>query len=175
MTYIEILGQNAKKASQSVARLSTASKNEILRDLARNIVADTETILTENARDVAKAKDNGISEIMVDRLRLNKDRIQAIANGIYQVADLADPIGQVVSGYTNLDGLKILKKRVPLGVIAMIFESRPNVSVDAFSLAFKTGNAIILRGGKDAIFSNTALVNCMRQTLQDTGHNPDIV
>ncbi|HEN7421476.1 TPA: glutamate-5-semialdehyde dehydrogenase [Streptococcus agalactiae] len=175
MTYIEILGQNAKKASQSVARLSTASKNEILRDLARNIVADTETILTENARDVVKAKDNGISEIMVDRLRLNKDRIQAIANGIYQVADLADPIGQVVSGYTNLDGLKILKKRVPLGVIAMIFESRPNVSVDAFSLAFKTGNAIILRGGKDAIFSNTALVNCMRQTLQDTGHNPDIV
>ncbi|WP_017767280.1 glutamate-5-semialdehyde dehydrogenase [Streptococcus agalactiae] len=175
MTYIEILGQNAKKASQSVARLSTASKNEILRDLARNIVADTETILTENARDVAKAKDNGILEIMVDRLRLNKDRIQAIANGIYQVADLADPIGQVVSGYTNLDGLKILKKRVPLGVIAMIFESRPNVSVDAFSLAFKTGNAIILRGGKDAIFSNTALVNCMRQTLQDTGHNPDIV
>ncbi|TQC01379.1 aldehyde dehydrogenase family protein, partial [Streptococcus agalactiae] len=165
MTYIEILGQNAKKASQSVARLSTASKNEILRDLARNIVADTETILTENARDVVKAKDNGISEIMVDRLRLNKDRIQAIANGIYQVADLADPIGQVVSGYTNLDGLKILKKRVPLGVIAMIFESRPNVSVDAFSLAFKTGNAIILRGGKDAIFSNTALVNCMRQTL----------
>lgn len=110
MTYIEILGQNAKKASQSVARLSTASKNEILRDLARNIVADTETILTENARDVVKAKDNGISEIMVDRLRLNKDRIQAIANGIYQVADLADPIGQVVSGYTNLDGLKILKK-----------------------------------------------------------------
>lgn len=109
MTYIEILGQNAKKASQSVARLSTASKNEILRDL-RNIVADTETILTENARDVVKAKDNGISEIMVDRLRLNKDRIQAIANGIYQVADLADPIGQVVSGYTNLDGLKILKK-----------------------------------------------------------------
>ncbi len=88
---------------------------------------------------------------------------------------MADPIGQVVSGYTNLDGLKILKKRVPLGVIAMIFESRPNVSVDAFSLAFKTGNAIILRGGKDAIFSNTALVNCMRQTLQDTGHNPDIV
>ncbi|HGD6988456.1 TPA: glutamate-5-semialdehyde dehydrogenase [Streptococcus agalactiae] len=175
MTYIEILGQNAKKASQSVARLSTASKNEILRDLARNIVADTETILTENARDVVKAKDNGISEIMVDRLRLNKDHIQAIANGIYQVADLADPIGQVVSGYTNLDGLKILKKRVPLGVIAMIFESRPNVSVDAFSLAFKTGNAIILRGGKDAIFSNTALVNCMRQTLQDTGHNPDIV
>lgn len=175
MTYTEILGQNAKKASQSVARLSTASKNEILRDLARNIVADTETILTENARDVVKAKDNGISEIMVDRLRLNKDRIQAIANGIYQVADLADPIGQVVSGYTNLDGLKILKKRVPLGVIAMIFESRPNVSVDAFSLAFKTGNAIILRGGKDAIFSNTALVNCMRQTLQDTGHNPDIV
>ncbi|EFV96614.1 putative Gamma-glutamyl phosphate reductase [Streptococcus agalactiae ATCC 13813] len=170
MTYIEILGQNAKKASQSVARLSTASKNEILRDLARNIVADTETILTENARDVAKAKDNGISEIMVDRLRLNKDRIQAIANGIYQVADLADPIGQVVSGYTNLDGLKILKKRVPLGVIAMIFESRPNVSVDAFSLAFKTGNAIILRGGKDLFFQILPwLIVCAKHCkIQDT-------
>ena len=98
-------------------------------------------------RDVEKAQENDISPVMLDRLRLDAKRIEGIVEGVRQVADLQDPIGQVVRGYTNLDGLKIVQKRVPLGVIAMIFESRPNVSVDAFSLAFKTSNAIILRGG----------------------------
>ncbi len=139
------------------------------------VLIQAEVILAENARDLAAAKENGISDIMLDRLRLNHERIKGIAEGVEQVADLQDPIGQVVRGYTNLDGLKIVQKRVPLGVVAMIFESRPNVSVDAFSLAFKTGNAIILRGGRDAIHSNTALIAVIRQTLVKVGMNADVV
>jgi len=108
-------------------------------------------------------------------LRLDAKRIEGIVEGVRQVADLQDPIGQVVRGYTNLDGLKIVQKRVPLGVIAMIFESRPNVSVDAFSLAFKTSNAIILRGGRDAIHSNTALVTVIRKALAKAGLNKNVV
>ena len=118
---------------------------------------------------------NGISEIMQDRLLLTEDRIAGIAEGVRQVADLQDPIGQVVRGYTNLDGLKIVQKRVPMGVIAMIFESRPNVSIDAFSLAFKTNNAIILRGGRDAINSNKALVTVARKALENAGITADAV
>ena len=108
-------------------------------------------------------------------LALTEDRIAGIAEGVRQVADLQDPIGQVVRGYTNLDGLKIVQKRVPMGVIAMIFESRPNVSIDAFSLAFKTNNAIILRGGRDAINSNKALVTVARKALENAGITADAV
>ena len=132
-------------------------------------------LVTENAKDMANAKENGISEIMQDRLLLTEDRIAGIAEGVRQVADLQDPIGQVVRGYTNLDGLKIVQKRVPMGVIAMIFESRPNVSIDAFSLAFKTNNAIILRGGRDAINSNKALVTVARKALENAGITADAV
>ena len=100
---------------------------------------------------------------MLDRLRLDAKRIEGIVEGVRQVADLQDPIGQVVRGYTNLDGLKIVQKRVPLGVIAMIFESRPNVTIDAFSLCFKTGNSVLLRGGSDAIYSNMVLVEIIKE------------
>lgn len=148
MTDITMLGQRAKQASLAIAPLSTQIKNCFLSTLAKALVDDTQTLLAANQKDLANAKEHGISDIMTDRLRLTAERIEAIAQGVQQVADLADPIGQVIKGYTNLDGLKILQKRVPLGVIAMIFESRPNVSVDAFSLAFKTNNAIILRGGE---------------------------
>ncbi|MGT2636383.1 glutamate-5-semialdehyde dehydrogenase [Streptococcus ratti] len=175
MSYIDELGQQAKKASLNLAKLATAEKNQILRQAAANLLAQTDYILAENARDLASAKEHGISEIMTDRLRLDLARIEGIAEGIRQVADLQDPIGQVVRGYTNLDGLKIVQKRVPLGVIAMIFESRPNVSVDAFSLAFKTSNAIILRGGRDAINSNKALVRVLRETLSDFGADANAV
>lgn len=175
MTYIDDLGQKAKKASLSLAKLGTAEKNSLLKKAATALLEETDYILAENARDLAAAKEHGISEIMIDRLRLDMARIEGIAEGVRQVADLQDPIGQVVRGYTNLDGLKIVQKRVPLGVIAMIFESRPNVSVDAFSLAFKTGNAIILRGGRDAIHSNKALVKVLRQTLADFGLDENAV
>lgn len=175
MGLIETLGQQAKQASRDLAKLSTLEKNQLLTALARELVEQTDRILLANERDVAAAASHGISEVMVDRLRLTPERIIAIAEGVRQVAALMDPIGQVVRGYTNLDGLKIQQKRVPLGVIAMIFESRPNVSIDAFSLAFKTNNAIILRGGKDAINSNKALITIARETLAKAGYNPNVV
>ncbi|EGR87526.1 glutamate-5-semialdehyde dehydrogenase [Streptococcus dysgalactiae subsp. equisimilis SK1250] len=175
MTDITMLGQRAKQASLLIAPLSTQIKNRFLSTLAKALVDDTQTLLAANQKDLANAKEHGISDIMTDRLRLTAERIEAIAQGVQQVADLADPIGQVIKGYTNLDGLKILQKRVPLGVIAMTFESRPNVSVDAFSLAFKTNNAIILRGGKDALYSNKALVKLIRQSLEESGITPDAV
>ena len=175
MSYIDELGKNAKIASQSLVKLGTAEKNVVLGQVAEALLAETDFILQENARDVEKARENGISPVMVDRLKLDTKRIEGIVEGVRQVADLQDPIGQVVRGYTNLDGLKIVQKRVPLGVIAMIFESRPNVSVDAFSLAFKTSNAIILRGGRDAIHSNTALVTVIRKALAKAGLDENVV
>lgn len=175
MTYIDTLGQQAKVAGRQIAKLSTAAKNDLLNQVAKALVAESAYIITENAKDMANAKENGISEIMQDRLLLTEDRIAGIAEGVRQVADLQDPIGQVVRGYTNLDGLKIVQKRVPMGVIAMIFESRPNVSIDAFSLAFKTNNAIILRGGRDAINSNKALVAVARKALENAGITADAV
>ena len=175
MTHIDTLGQQAKVAGRQIAKLSTAAKNDLLNQVAKALVAESAYIIAENAKDMANAKENGISEIMQDRLLLTEDRIAGIAEGVRQMADLQDPIGQVVRGYTNLDGLKIIQKRVPMGVIAMIFESRPNVSIDAFSLAFKTNNAIILRGGRDAINSNKALVTVARKALENAGITADAV
>ena len=175
MTTITQLGQNARRAARQLAQLGSSAKNQALRAVAAALRANEDDILAANARDLAAAADHGISGVMLDRLRLDAARIQAIAAGVAQVADLPDPIGTVVRGYTNADGLEILQKRVPLGVIAMIFESRPNVAVDAFSLAFKTGNAIILRGGRDARHSNAALVDIIRHTLHAAGLSADTV
>lgn len=175
MTVIEELGKRAKKASLELQGLTTVDKNQVLNQLAKYLVEKSDFIVSENQKDVQKAQKHGISEVMIDRLLLSADRIKGIAEGLHQVADLVDPIGQVIKGYTNLDGLKIVEKRVPLGVIAMIFESRPNVSVDAFSLAFKTNNAIILRGGRDALQSNKALVQVIRDCLFHMAINPDAV
>lgn len=175
MTVIEDLGKRAKQASRDLLSLSTAEKNQVLGASAQALLQAGETILAENAKDLALAQEHGISAVMEDRLRLTAERIEAMAEGLRQVADLQDPIGQVVQGFTNRDGLKIVQKRVPMGVIGMIFESRPNVSVDAFSLAFKTNNAIILRGGRDAIHSNKVLVGVLRQALREAGVNPDAV
>lgn len=175
MTNIQDMGKRAKAASLDLALLATAAKNKVLKALATELVEQIPFLLRENSKDLELASYHGISEVMVDRLRLTDNRIQAIAEGVRQVADLEDPIGQVIKGYTNLEGLKITQKRVPLGVIAMIFESRPNVSVDAFSLAFKTNNAIILRGGRDALHSNMALVEVIRHCLTKSGLNPDMV
>lgn len=175
MTIIEELGKKAKQASYDLLGLSTIEKNQMLTQLAKDLIEKSDFIIDENQKDLQKAEENGISEVMVDRLKLTAERIKGISEGVLQVAELEDPIGQVIKGYTNLDGLKIVQKRVPLGVIAMIFESRPNVSVDAFSLAFKTNNAIVLRGGRDALHSNMALVQVIRETLIRLGHNPDAV
>ena len=175
MTHNDTLGQQAKVAGRQIAKLSTAAKNDLLNQVAKALVAESDYIITENAKDMANAKENGISEIMQDRLLLTEDRIAGIAEGVRQVADLQGPIGQVLRGYTKLDGLKRVQKRVPMGVIAMIFESRHNVSIDAFSLAFKTINAIILRGGRDAINCNKALVTVARKGLENAGITADAV
>lgn len=162
---IDLLGKQAKKASIELAKLSTVEKNTFLNALAQALVDQTPFLVEENSKDLTHAKDNGIDDVMIDRLRLTPQRIIDIAEGIKQVVTLADPVGKVIDGFTNLDGLKILQTRVPLGVVGMIFESRPNVSVDAFTLCFKTNNAVILRGGKDAINSNKALIQVIKETL----------
>lgn len=166
---IETLGKHAKTAAFELANYATLEKNQFLQQLAQALVNNTDMIITENAKDLANAEANGINQIMMDRLRLTPERIADIAEGVRQVAALPDPVGQVISGYTNLDGLKILQKRVPLGVVGMIFESRPNVGVDAFALSFKTNNAVILRGGKDAIHSNKVLVQVIKNALLAAG------
>ena len=166
---IETLGKHAKTAAFELAKYATLEKNQFLQQLAQALVDNTDGIISENAKDLANAEANGISQIMIDRLRLTPERIQDMAEGVRQVAALPDPVGQVINGYTNIDGLRILQKRVPLGVVGMIFESRPNVGVDAFALCFKTNNAVILRGGKDAIHSNKALVQVIKSALTAAG------
>ncbi|MBR2762939.1 MAG: glutamate-5-semialdehyde dehydrogenase [Lactococcus sp.] len=166
---IETLGKHAKTAAFELAKYATLEKNQFLQQLAQVIVDNTDSIIAENAKDLANAEANGINRIMMDRLRLTPERIVDIAEGVRQVAALPDPVGQVINGYTNIDGLRILQKRVPLGVVGMIFESRPNVGVDAFALCFKTNNAVILRGGKDAIHSNQALVQVIKTALTAAG------
>lgn len=166
---IETLGKHAKTAAFELAKYATLEKNQFLQQLAQVLVDNTDSIIAENAKDLANAEANGINRIMMDRLRLTPERIVDIAEGVRQVAALPDPVGQVINGYTNIDGLRILQKRVPLGVVGMIFESRPNVGVDAFALCFKTNNAVILRGGKDAIHSNQALVQVIKTALTAAG------
>ena len=166
---IETLGKHAKTAAFELAKYATLEKNQFLQQLAQALVDNTDEIISENAKDLANAEANGISQIMIDRLRLTPERIQDMAEGVRQVAALPDPVGQIINGYTNIDGLRILQKRVPLGVVGMIFESRPNVGVDAFALCFKTNNAVILRGGKDAIHSNKALVQVIKSALTAAG------
>ena len=166
---IETLGKHAKTAAFELAKYATLEKNQFLQQLAQALVDNTDGIISENAKDLANAEANGISQIMIDRLRLTPERIQDMAEGVRQVAALPDPVGQIINGYTNIDGLRILQKRVPLGVVGMIFESRPNVGVDAFALCFKTNNAVILRGGKDAIHSNKALVQVINSALTAAG------
>lgn len=172
---IEDLGVKVKAASKEAAKLSAARKNNFLLFLADALIQNTSRIISENERDLLKAKEHGISDIMLDRLRLTPERISDMALGLRQVADLPDPIGQVLQGFTNLDGLKIVQKRVPLGTVGMIFESRPNVTIDAFSLCFKTGNSVLLRGGSDAIHSNTALVEIIKESLRKQGINASTV
>lgn len=173
--WIAQYGQRARTVAPALARLDTATKNSLLRALAPALRAATPALLAANQEDLARATANGRETVMLDRLRLDAGRIDALAAGVEAVAALADPIGTVLGGHTSADGLEILQKRVPLGVVAMIFESRPNVAVDAFALAFKTGNAIILRGGSDAQASNRALVAVIRATLTAAGLPADAV
>lgn len=172
---LEQIGKQAREASRSLIRLSQPVKNACLLAVAQNLIDHSDEILEENRRDLENGEANQMPASLLDRLRLTEDRIIGIAEGVRQVATLPDPIGEVISMKERPNGLMVGRKRVPLGVIGMIYESRPNVTVDAFSLCFKTGNAVILRGGSDAIFSNRALVKIIRQSLEENHVSPDAV
>lgn len=172
---LERMGQLAKTASRSLMKLTQPEKNACLMSIARNLVENTEKILEANKKDLANGIANNMPESLQDRLRLTKERIEGIAEGIRQVAALDDPVGEVLSMKSRPNGLMVGKKRVPLGVIGMIYESRPNVTVDAFSLCFKTGNAVILRGGSDCIYSNIVLVDIIKKSLEENHVTPDAV
>jgi len=175
MTDIKTLGQTAKASTSQLSLLSTKTKNQILNQMAEALEANTQKIIAANQKDLAKADDYGIKETMKDRLRLDEARIQEMANGIRQVATLPDPIGNVDKMWQNADELMIGAKRVPLGVVGMIYESRPNVTTDAASLCFKTGNAVILRGGKEAFYSNQLLVAIMQAVLAQNDIHPGAI
>ncbi|GGI66442.1 glutamate-5-semialdehyde dehydrogenase [Enterococcus alcedinis] len=165
MTDLTLFGQQAKAASQKLALLDTNHKNQLLEKMATALEENIALILSANEKDLVLAKENGMAETMLDRLRLTKERILQIAEGVRQVAMLTDPIGEIEKMIKNEDGLMIGRQRVPLGVIGIIYESRPNVTVDAASLCFKTGNAVILRGGREASHSNQQLVTILQDTL----------
>ncbi len=169
------LGVAAKATTMQIASASSEEKNRLLLQIADLLIEHSGEILLANQKDIAAAKDNGISDVMVDRLALNPDRIRAISDALKYMATLDDPIGIVEGGSTRPNGLKLIQKRVPLGVVAIIYESRPNVTVDAASLCLKAGNAVILRGGKEAIHSNTALVEIIKEALLGCGFSKDVV
>lgn len=172
MTDLNQLGKQAKKGARELALMPTKQKNDLLLQMAQTIKRNQLAILEANQKDLDQATENNISETMQDRLRLTPERIHTMAEEIIKVAQLDDPIGKVDHMWQNEDGLLIGKKRVPLGVIGMIYESRPNVTTDAASLAFKSGNAVILRGGKEAFHSNQLLVELLQETLGNAEVSP---
>lgn len=174
MTLQEI-GAAAKQASVIMNRMTVNEKNAGLSAVAKALVANASRIIAANDKDIAEAKKNQMSEALLDRLRLTEERIEGMAEGIRQVVALADPVGEIISMKTTPSGLQIGQKRVPMGVIGIIYESRPNVTADAFALCFKTGNAVILRGGSDAIYSNTAICEVIRDALQSEGLPADAI
>lgn len=168
MELIEI-GKLAKEAETTMRCLETAKKNEALLAVADQLVADQEELLAANELDMQAGRENGMHQGLLDRLLLTKERIEQMALGIRQVVDLEDPIGEVISMKKRPNGLMIGQKRVPLGVIGIIYESRPNVTADAFALCFKSGNVVILKGGSDAIHSNIAIVKSIQKALAAKG------
>ena len=175
MNSLTELGKRAKAASRILSCLSTAQKDAALRAIAVSLRDHQKEIIEANARDLDAAQENGMSASLQDRLRLTKDRIDAIAGAVEDIVKLEDPVGQVIGGGNRPNGLKIEKIRVPLGVVGMIFEARPNVTVDAASLCLKSSNACILRGGKEAIHSNTVLATLMRGALASQGLPEDAI
>ena len=168
-------GRSAKEAAFVLQSLSSEEKNKGLLAVADALEKNCRLILEANAKDVEKAKERGTSAAMIDRLELSEKRIGEMAEGVRQVCDLPDPTGDVLEEFTRPNGLKIEKVRVPMGVIGIIYESRPNVTSDAFSLCFKAGNAVVLRGGSDAIYSNTVIVDTIRKALTSVNITPDAV
>lgn len=166
---VQELAQAAKRVAPQLAELPTAEKNTVLRAAAESLVARTAEILEANGADIAAGREAGMDESLIDRLALDADRVAGIADGLVQVASLPDPVGDVVQGRTLPNGLKLRQVRVPLGVMGMVYEARPNVTVDAFGLALKSGNVALLRGSKSAVHSNAALVAVLQDVLEGAG------
>ena len=168
MRTIDIMGMQAKTASRQLA-VAGEKKNDALKAIAKALTENTAAIMAANQVDLDNGKANGLSAALLDRLKLDEGRIKGVADGVLEVAALSDPIGTVISGSTRPNGMNITKVRVPLGVIGIIFESRPNVTVDAAVLCLKSGNAVILRGGKEAIHSNKCLTSIMQEAIESVG------
>lgn len=175
MEYIEELGLKAKTAEPVITSLKVSEKNTVLAEIAKRLRRDSAALIQANALDIAAAEKNGMSKAMIDRLTLTEARIEGMADGVDKVIALPDPVGAVIGGSELANGLRVVKKRVPIGTIGIIFESRPNVTVDAAALCFKAGNTVILRGGSDAINSNKALVSLMRGAIKDCGFDENAV
>ena len=169
MTDIKTLALQCRDAATAIASLPAEAKNALLRAMADALLADEALILAANARDIEAAAAKGIGSAMLDRLRLDTARLQGIAAAVREVAELPDPVGQVTRAYDRPNGIHVERVRVPLGVIAMIYEARPNVTADAAALCLKAGNAVILRGGSEAIHSNTAIAAALKRALRDAG------
>ena len=166
---LEQMGKQAKEAAFILAQLTTVEKNHALNIIAEQLEKQADRILAENAKDIELAKQNGLSDALIDRLLLTQARLQGIANDVRYVISLADPVGKIMDGGTLDSGLKIERVRTPLGVIGTIYEARPNVTIDVASLCLKTGNAVILRGGKETQFSNKILVDVVQNALEQAG------
>ena len=175
MTDLQTMGKKAAAVKPFLQRLSAREKNKALMHGAEMLVRRAAEILSANERDMETAQRNGMSAGMQDRLRLTEERIGAMAEGLRQVAELPDCIGEVMEELERPNGLKIKKVRVPMGVIGIIYEARPNVTADAFGLCFKTGNAVILKGGSDALYSNAAVVKVLREALEEQSVPPDVL
>ncbi|KAB2842203.1 glutamate-5-semialdehyde dehydrogenase [bacterium] len=177
MAFEEILQitRAAKAAAREAANLRTPQKDAVLKRAAEHLIASQARILEENQKDLRAAEAKGLSKAMLDRLTLNEKRVVEMAQGLREIVELPDPVGQVVKGWTRPNGLRVEKVRIPLGVIAIIYESRPNVTVDAAGLCLKSGNVVILRGGSEAIHSNRILGEILRESLKASGVNPDLV
>ena len=167
--YMQSVGIAAREASRDLARASRDSKNHALKAIAKQLDANRSAVLAANKADMDNGRSNGLNDALLDRLELNDGRVDAMIEGLHQVAELPDPVGKLTDLGTRPSGIKLAKMRVPLGVIGIIYESRPNVTIDAASLCLKSGNATILRGGSEAIESNQAIADCIRRGLADAG------
>lgn len=175
METVREVAQRARHAARELRVLTRDQKDEALRIIAQRLKAEKGFIATENAKDIEAARANGTSDALIDRLTLDGPRIEAIANSLIDVAALPDPVGEVIRGYTLPNGLQVRQIRVPLGVVGMIYEARPNVTVDAAGLCLKSGNAALLRGSSSAFHTNSALVDVMRKALVEVGINSDAI
>lgn len=172
---LELLCKNAAAVKYEIQTLSTEKKDQVLLQCAETLVAKQEKILDANEKDMQKAEEKGMPPGLQDRLRLNSARIEGMAEGLEQIAELPDPVGEIMEQFNRPNGLHIEKCRVPIGVIGIIYEARPNVTADAFGLCFKTGNVVILKGGSDAFYSNQMIVQILREVLAENGISADVL